>query len=169
MKIMESNKTGHLLRKSYCEKHSLLHYPESLLQEVQSKGYLINNMKKEIENIEKPSNKKRKITKQKEENDIKEENIKITEEIIIPKVIIIFSGIHKSEYNKYIELLKKQNNKDIVITTYISTEVTHIITKSKMTKIDNQEYRISERTLKYLYIYILFLFFIIILYIVLEY
>lgn len=156
MKVMESNKTGHLLRKSYCEKHSLLHYPESLLQEIQSKGYLIkninnNNIKKEIEDIEKPTNKKRKITKQKEDYN-KEENVKITEEIILPKVIIIFSGIHKSEYNKYIDLLKKENNKDIVITTYISTEVTHIITKSKMTKIDNKEYRISERTLKYLYI-----------------
>lgn len=167
MKVMESNKTGHLLRKSYCEKHSLLHYPEEILNEIQSKGYLIekstndennNNIKvkNEIEsNSEKSAptpNKKRRVSKKKEENKDENESVKINEEIIvIPKVIIIFSGIHKSEYNKYIELLKKQNNKDIIITTYISTEVTHIVTKSKMTKIDNKEYRISERTLKYLY------------------
>lgn len=167
MKVMESNKTGHLLRKSYCEKHSLLHYPEEILNEIQSKGYLIekstndennNNIKvkNEIEsNSEKSAptpSKKRRVSKKKEENKDENESVKINEEIIvIPKVIIIFSGIHKSEYNKYIELLKKQNNKDIIITTYISTEVTHIVTKSKMTKIDNKEYRISERTLKYLY------------------
>lgn len=137
VKVIES-KSGHILRKSYCPKHSILHYPQEILEDVKKSGYLTEDFNCIV-----------KSTKKRKKNDEQ-----IIKPIVVAKAVILFSGINKNEYIKYIKELEKTNNQDIIITGIMSSEVTHILAKSKIVNIKDKNYRLTDRTIKYLYLII---------------